>query len=105
MLTVTVYLEGTLGKPVQHHEDQEVQIKVGQVVVKKTIRHTDRPTLECVKRINISSSVVQHWISNECPSWENAKKWKIMSKKQRIYSYVKGLDEGFGVDFEIVFMD
>ena len=105
-IIVTVYLQGCIGGNVSHTTKQigtaEVSTKEGHsLVIRNEILHTDRGEMECIRKMNISSDAVMSWLS-DCPEWEKPKHWKLLSKNQKIKSFVKRFDEGYGVDFEIV---
>lgn len=68
----------------------------------KTITHTDRVMRPCSRAFSVPGTSVTHWVSGDCPSWERPNKWKTMSKKQKIQSYINSYDEGYGVTFETI---
>jgi hypothetical protein len=102
-LIITVNLLGTIGGFNKHNSDQLYTFKSRKgELASGLIKHTDRAELECKKIIRISQEVLQFWQSNEVPEWETERDWKRLSPNQRVWSYVKGLDEGFGIEYEYI---
>lgn len=66
----------------------------------RTIKHTDATTFSCFRLTTILEPVVDSWIKGDCPYWETPREWKRKNAKEKIKSYVKTFDEGFGVSFE-----
>ena len=100
-LLVTVYLQGAIGGNVAHTTKQKSTVKLSKgESMTRTILHTDRTYQECCKVITISDNVLKDWESNMTPSWENDRKWKKMTKGQRVQSYLDGFDEGYGISYE-----
>lgn len=105
-ILITVNLQGRINGSVKHADKQEVKVDISKVsdkfpkfIVKK-IKHTDRGISPCVKKIKITEDILQYWQSNNCPYWEKSNHWKVLNKKQRIESYIKRFDEGFGVTYQ-----
>ena len=102
-MILTINLEGSIGGFVKHKDLQKVTVQLSkQETVSKTIKHTNRSMLECSKVMHISEEVIEHWEGETCPQWEEPRKWKKMSKSQRLFSYLEGFDEGLGFSFEFV---
>ena len=105
-ILITVNLQGRINGCVKSTTKQEVKVDIAKVTDKfpkfvvKKILHTDRNSSVCVKKTRIEENVLRGWASHECPNWEKPSRWKDMSKKQRIESYVKRFDEGFGVSYQ-----
>ena len=103
-IVITTNLKGNLKGAQKHTSYQTYSVEVGngknRLVITKDILHTDREEQIVTRKTNISSEVVDNWLFN-CPSWERPKHWKLMSANQKIKSYIKSFDEGFGVSFEI----
>jgi hypothetical protein len=100
-LIVTIKLLGSFKCRKKHTDSQKMKAFLGKGKEEiSNIKHTDAEIFSCSKVIHISSSQVKNWVYGECPSWENGRDWKRKSVKERIKSYVKGFDEGFGVSFE-----
>lgn len=102
-LTINVYLAGAIGGNVAHTTKQKhtVRLSKGESMT-RTILHTDRDFQECCRVITISDTSLNFWESNETPFWENDRKWKKMTKSQRVTSYLDRFDEGYGYSFEII---
>lgn len=99
---ITTVLQGQISGKVKHVTKQRHSCQTDRGTISRVIKHTDRTPVECTRRTNISSEVVQHWTSETCPEWENTKRWKSMNERQRLISHVIRFDEGLGVTFEIV---
>ena len=103
-IVVTVNLKGNLKGAKRHTTYQNYSVEVGngknRLTLTKDILHTDRGEQEAVRKTNISSDIVDSWLSS-APSWENPKHYKLMTQNQKIKSYLKSFDEGYGVSFEI----
>lgn len=68
----------------------------------RKIKHSNRDIRDCRRTTTIPGSIVTSWIQGDCPSWERFDRWKKMSKRQKLKSYVDSFDEGFGVSYEII---
>lgn len=101
-IIITTILEGNLTGCVKHTNKQRHTCNTDKGVISRIIKHSDRVPTECTRKTNISSDVVSLWTSDVCPEWENTKRWKAMSDKQRLISHVLRFNEGFGVTFEII---
>ena len=102
-MILTINLEGSIGGFVKHKDLQKVTVQLSkQETVSKTIKHTNRSMLECSKVMHISEEVIEHWEGETCPQWEEPRKWKKISKSQRLFSYLEGFDEGFDFSFEFI---
>jgi hypothetical protein len=102
-LIVRIYLEGTIEGPKQHISRQKytAQLRDGDSIT-KLILHTNRNPVPCYKILKISAEILKIWESHEVPEWSDIRSWKRLSSKQKVASYISGLDEGFGVAFEYV---
>lgn len=104
-ILITVNLQGRINGCVKHTTKQEVRVDISKPedkfpkFINKKILHTDRGDSVCTKKLKIDESILKIW-TNECPSWEKIGHWKVLSKNQRINSYVKRFDEGFGVTWQ-----
>lgn len=105
---INVKLKGAIKGCVASVDKQTHYIKVPDPKNKKKtiscirkIIHTDRKETECIRSFTIVGEIVTSWIK-ECPSWEYLDKWKTMTKKQKIRSYIQSYDEGFGVSYESI---
>ncbi len=104
-ILITINLQGQINGCVKHTTKQEVKVNTAKVgdkfskIVTKKILHTDRKDSLCVKKIKIDEKILNIW-AIECPAWEKPSWWKNLKKKQRIESYVKRFDEGFGVSYQ-----
>jgi hypothetical protein len=101
-IIIIINLPGTIGAPVKHKDWQKNTVKIEGGTLTRNIFHTDREIKECYKRLPISDTVLEGWVSDTVPSWEEARRWKRMSRSQRIISYVKEFDEGYGVSFDYI---
>ena len=105
-ILLTINLQGRINGSVKHTDKQEVKVNVSKSNDKfpkfltKRITHSDRGNSICVQKLKIEENVVNKWQSNECPHWEKSNKWKNMTKKQRIESYINRFDEGYGVSYQ-----
>lgn len=103
-IVITTNLKGNLKGAQKHTTYQSHSVEVGngknRLVITKDILHTDREEQLAIRKTNISSEVIANWLGN-APSWERPKHWKLMSDNQKIKSYLKSFDEGYGVSFEI----
>lgn len=107
-LIINVNLKGQLGAQLSHKDYQIVHGTYSQErngVMKEIhysakILHTDRVESKASKQVRITDDVVKFWCSDDCPEWESPKRWKLLSKNQRINSHVRRFDEGYGVSFE-----
>ena len=108
-ILLTVHLKGRITGPQKHVDKQIVSVDVSPMGAKqpdfihKKIRHTDRVSTDCSRKMRISEEIVGEWERSECPYWEKPSNWKTMTKIQKITSHVKRYDEGHGVSFD--FMD
>ena len=101
-IIITTVLEGQLSGRVKHTNKQRHSCNTDKGVISRIIKHSDRFPTECTRKTNISSDVVSFWTSDVCPEWENTKRWKSMTERQRLVSHVIRFDEGSGVTFEII---
>lgn len=107
-IIITIDLPGKIGSSVSHTEKQTVRLDVAKigskkpVWINKQILHSDRPYQKCYKKINISSDVIQEWVSDTVPFWSTKKEWSGLSENQRLASYIVRFDEGYGVSFEFI---
>ena len=100
-LIVTINLPGRIGGLTKHVNREKHTIKMqNDVYISKVILHSDRGESTCFKKLNISEEILNMWCSDEVPSWSTNKKWKMLTNEQKVLSYVKGLDEGFGFSLE-----
>lgn len=103
-IVISVNLPGELEGNVKHLSIQSYSVKVftkdqKHLLITKDILHTDRKPTKCTRIINIPSAVVSSWIKSECPFWIYPKIWKVLSKEQKISTYVSRFDEGHGVSY------
>lgn len=104
-IILTVNLVGQICGPVKKHENQNVSVDAtpdkskAKLIINTEICHTDRAQSPCTRKTIISGDVVKIW-SRECPPWEKKFIWENLKSKQRIMSYLKRFDEGFGFSFE-----
>ena len=102
-IILTVNLQGAVAGPVKHTDLKKVTIQLNnQELISRTIQHTDRKIMECTKVTHLSEEVIDRWENDECPPWEEPRKWKKMNRGQRLFSYLEGFDEGFGFSFEFI---
>jgi hypothetical protein len=98
---MTVNLAGSLQGPVKHTTRVKNIVKGKEHTYSKVILHTDRKYNECTRVTHISEEIVQEWIGRTCPDWERPGVWKKLSSLQKVNSYVKTFDEGFGTSFTV----
>ena len=107
-LLLTVNLKGGIGGPIKHSDKQIVTVDVSPVnspypeYMTKKITHSDRKETICYRKINIEERVLQSWVESECPRWEKSAKWKSFTRQQKIESYLRQFDEGFGISYELI---
>lgn len=101
-IIVTINLQGSLEGSIKHKDIQTNTIQINKKVISKDILHSDRKTRECYKVLHISEETVAEWESNNVPSWESDRAWKKKSPNRKILSYLEGLDEGFGLTYELI---
>ena len=106
-IILTVYLEGNLEGRIKHVNKQKNTVyytdKEGNNrSVTKRILFSDRKATYCARQCIISGEVIADWASGKAPSWESPRDWKKKNTTQRIYSYVEGFDEGYGVGIEVI---
>lgn len=102
-IIVTINLQGNLSGPVEHTTKQKNIVKLDEKKYEsRVILHTDRKPSPCYRVLKVSEHVVHGWVSGDCPSWADPRRWKNMSSGQRIISYIAGFDEGHGVTFEYI---
>ena len=75
--------------------------KIPEFMTKK-IKHNDRNSTECCRKMKINEEMVNNMENGECPHWEKPSQWKTMSKHQKLVSHLKRYDEGFGIKFDII---
>lgn len=107
-LLLTVNLKGGISGPVKHTDKQVVTVDVAPIASKtpefltKKIVHNDRKEMICYKKTNIEDGVLQYWTGPDCPRWERVPRWKTMTHQQKIESYLRQFDEGFGISYELI---
>ena len=102
-IIVTVNLQGALEGAKKHVSRQKHSVKIkDSEYCTKVILHTDKEEVMCKRTSTIDSDVVNYWVSNNAPEWVSEKHWKLMNQDQRIMSYLSGLDEGYGVSYELL---
>lgn len=100
-ILISVILPGRFKTVKKHNTKQKIRVNYPNKKFEiKSIKHTDAEIFECRRVTKISDKILSDWIDGDCPSWENPRSWKKMSSKQKIDSYVKTFDEGFGVFYE-----
>lgn len=107
-LLLTINLRGKLSGPVEHNEKQSFTIDVSPLGAKypewitRKIKHVDRTIIPCSRKVRISETALNFWCGSDCPRWEKSNHWKAMSRQQKIQSYIKSFDEGYGVKYEFI---
>ena len=105
-IILTVNLSGTIGGFTKHVDFQEVTIDCtplksqSKLLMKTDILHNNRINSKCTRKELIPGEVAQAWVRGESPYWEKKFIWKSMNQKQRLQSYLKRSDEGFGFTYE-----
>lgn len=100
-VVITVYLLGQLSGFCAHtHKQSHTALIAGGKRITKTITHSDRTPLPCIKNTKISEEVVNSWLKGDCPNWIKPSIWKRSSEEQKLSLYISGFDEGFGVTYE-----
>lgn len=105
-ILLTINLQGRIGGCVKHTTKQIVTVDVTPVgskhpeIISRKIKHTDRESVACVKKLRISQEVVDGWQNGEAPFWVKPYTWKGMNKKQRLEAYLNRFDEGFGISYQ-----
>lgn len=100
-IIVKVGLLGAISGRVKHTTKQKHTVKVDDnEYVSKIILYTDRLESICTRSFKVSDEVVKSWIYGESPLWEDSRDWKRFSIHQKLLSYIKGFDEGYGVSYE-----
>ena len=104
-LVITVNLTGRIGGSVSHTSSQTVKVDVSSegskraILVDAEINHTDRPTHNCYRKINISPEVLDSWIVNKAPYFVKPQDWQRYDRTRKIIAHVSTFEEGFGVDY------
>lgn len=107
-IVLTINLKGRISGPVKHTDKQIVTVDIAPLgakypeIVSRKIRHNDRIPTSCSRRLKISEEVVETWLHADCPHWEKPHQWKAMTRPQKIQSYLKSFDEGYGINYEFV---
>lgn len=105
-IILTVNLRGTISGFTKDVNAQEVLVDCtpaksqSKLLMKSTIIHNDRAESKCTRKELITGEVAQSWVRGESPYWEKKFIWKSMNQKQRLQSYLKRSDEGFGFTYE-----
>lgn len=104
-ILISVNLPGALGPRVKHTTKQTCSMVISQTgkkkeIITRKILHTDRPVTECTRKFQISPEILNSWCNGDCPSWVKLGDWKKMNRTQKIDSYVKTFDQGYGVSYE-----
>lgn len=101
-IIIQINQEGQLEGAVKSTDKKQVSVRKGELILSKTIIHTDRQPTKCTRKINISEDVAKEWAGGKAPFFIKDYLWKNMSQKQRIAAHVARFDEGFGTSFEIL---
>ena len=107
-LILTIKLKGAVKGPQKHVDKQVVSVDVSLLgskspdIMTRKILHTDLVESDCVRKMRLSSEIVDEFQSGECPYWEKPHFWKTMSKKQRLESHLKRYDEGYGFSYDFL---
>lgn len=107
-LLLTINLRGAVGGCVKHVDTQTVRIDVAPIGAKnpeyitKKIKHNDRLSSICYKKINIEDDILRFWEKSTCPSWEKPSNWKLLNPRQKVESYLNTFDEGLGISYEFI---
>ena len=105
-MILTVNLCGNIGGFTRHIDMQEVAIDCtpakshSKLFLKTAILHNNRVNNKCIRKELITGEVAQAWVCGESPYWEKKFIWKSMNQKQRLQSYLRRSDEGFGFTYE-----
>ena len=62
-------------------------------------KFNDTKHVRCTRKTKIDGHAIKSWIHGICPSWEKPFIWKNMKPGQRMSSYLKRCDEGYGYSF------
>lgn len=107
-IILIVNLKGQLTGSTKHVDSQLMKVDATPlksrypVIIEKNIKHSDRKSSDCVRKMRLSEETVSYFQSGECPHFEKASHWKGMSKKQRLEAHLKRYDEGFGYTYSIL---
>ena len=105
-IILTVVLLGKIGGLVKHENLQEVLVDCtppksqSKLILRTNIVHNERTNNKCTRKELITGEVVTSWVRGESPYWEKKFIWKSMNNKQRLQSYLKRADDGFGFTYE-----
>ena len=105
-IILTVILAGKIGGLTKHVDLQEVAVDCtplksqSKLIMRTTIAHSNRVDNKCTRKELITGEVVTGWVRGESPYWEKKFIWKSMNNKQKLQSYLRRSDEGFGFTYE-----